>query len=130
MQVKFIFLFKKFVLSLIEFKICIMKDNRKNRKKQQLKRKFEFINGVIPFKVGYCYKITDDSELNQRDNEIDDKLNQQFNNFINKYNLNKYKHLFIAIKENKRVGQVKYDFIKDLKTVVFERYYKSKLSKD
>ena len=103
-----------------------MKDNRKNRKKQQLKRKFDFINGVIPFKVRCYYKITDDYELNQRDNEIDDKLNRQFNSFINKYKLNKYKHLFIAIKENETIGFVDDDLIKGFKIILFERVYKSK----
>ena|SRR5690554_1748345 len=103
-----------------------MKNNRKNRKKQKLKRKFEFINGVRPFKVGVYCNISDDSQLIEVNDYINDKLDKQFNSFINKYKLNKYKHLFEIVDQTENIGQISEDFMRDLKIVVFSRTYKSK----
>jgi|SRR5690606_41757904 len=104
-----------------------MKDNRKNIKKQQLtQEQFDFINGVRPFKVGVYCNISDDSQLEELRDYINDRLDKQFNSFINKYKLNKYKHLFEIVNQTEKIGQTNEDFIRNLKTVVVHRIYKSK----
>lgn len=120
MQVNFICLFKKFVLILIEFKICIMKDNRKNRKLIYIREKNKFRTNKIM--VSGFTKLKDDLTFDELHIEVLKLQEEIINTYKKQYN---FKNCYL-VDVNIEYGTEGDDFIRNIVSLLLKAELKIK----